>query len=150
MVLSNSRWSNRRLKETISTKQWDSDVYMDLIILNIQQTNWRRQKSNSVEFDIASSNQHDMTRTRSVCCTKMRAKIKQLDSHACDDLIDSSLTLSPSLYLPIVVRMQHQYIPSSWQRHCCFMRWIVGYCWHQNHSSLPNYVWRRMMMICFN
>jgi hypothetical protein len=43
--------------------------------------------------------------TRSVCCTKMRALIKQLDSHACDDLIDSSSTLSPSLYSPLVIQM---------------------------------------------
>ena len=65
--------------------------------MNIQQTtNRHRQKSNLLHLDVVSQshhwyNQHDMT--RSVCCTKMRALIKQLDSHACDDLIDSSSTL---------------------------------------------------------
>ena len=72
-------------------------VYMDSTI-SIQQTNWHRQKTpREKTFD-----QTIRTATRWY----------------------SSSTLSPSLYSPIVVRMQHQYLPSSWRWHCCFWEWI--------------------------
>ena len=122
---------------TNTTPMRDSDVYMDLK-MNIQQTNRYRQKSNLLQPPTPQSHQHQWYNQhdtpRSVCCTKMRALIKQLDSHACDDLIDSSSTLSPSLYSPLVIQLLFDFyeldimkpLCTSDRRFCC-----VSY---ENHS----------------